>query len=248
MPTFKLTLAYDGTDFCGWQAQPGQRTVQGELRSAWQSITGEEVRMHASSRTDSGVHALGQVVGIQSETALTADELLGGINAKLPADVLLRKIEPAADEFHATHDSTGKRYRYRIHNERLRPLFDRGRVWHVPQPLDAAAMHSAGQAIVGKHDFAGFQAVGSPRESTVRTIHSLVVTRGGGDESTQVSIEVRGDGFLYNMVRIIAGSLVDVGTGRRDETFLAEALASCDRTNAGMTAPAQGLVLVEVEY
>ena len=248
MPTFKLTLAYDGTDFCGWQAQPGPRTVQGELEAAWKEITGELVRVTAASRTDSGVHALGQVVGIDSETALRPDELLGGINAKLPADVLLRNIEPAVDDFHATHDSTGKRYRYRIHNDRLRPLFDRGRVWHVPQPLDTDAMHTAGQAIVGTHDFAAFQAVGSPRESTVRTIHSLAVSRGEGDEAAQVTIEVRGDGFLYNMVRIIAGSLVDVGAGRRDARFLAEALASCDRTQAGMTAPAQGLVLVEVEY
>lgn len=248
MPTFKLTLAYDGTDFCGWQAQPGQRTVQGELETAWQAITGETVRVTAASRTDSGVHALGQVIGIQSVTRLETEQLLGGINAKLPADVLLRKIEAAPDNFHATHDSIGKRYRYRIHNDRLRPLFERGRLWHVPQPLDAGAMHTAGQAIVGTHDFAAFQAVGSPRESTVRTIHSLAVTRDKGDDAALVTIEVRGDGFLYNMVRIIAGSLVDVGAGRRDESFLAEALASCDRTTAGMTAPAQGLVLVEVEY
>ena len=248
MPTFKLTLAFDGTDFCGWQVQPGQRTVQGELERAWQEITGEEIRSTASSRTDSGVHAWGMVVSVQSETELTAEVLQGGLNAKLPDDVLVRGVEVAPPEFHATHDARGKHYRYLIHNDRLRPLIDRGRVWHVPQALDEAAMHRAAQAIVGKHDFASLQAVGSPRESTVRTIHSIEVTRGTGDDASRVTIDVRGDGFLYNMVRIIAGSLVDVGTGRRDERFLAEALAAKDRRKAGQTAPPQGLVLMEVEY
>lgn len=248
MPTFKLTLAYDGTDFCGWQAQPGQRTVQSELERAWQEITSETVRATAASRTDSGVHAQGQVVGIETETSLSADQLWGGINAKLPADVVLKRIEPVPSGFHATHDARGKRYRYQIHNDRLRPLVDRGRVWHVPQPLEVEAMRRAAQALVGTHDFASFQAVGSPRESTVRTIHALDVRRHTGEEAARVDIEIRGDGFLYNMVRIIAGSLVDVGTGRRLENFLGEALAACDRTAAGMTAPPKGLVLVEVEY
>ena len=248
MPTYKLTLAYDGTDFCGWQAQPGQRTVQGELERAWQEITGEEVRATASSRTDSGVHALGQVVGIQTSSELPPEQLHSGVNAKLPDDVLLRSIEAVADDFHATHDAKRKRYRYQIHNDRLRPLFERGRVWHVPQPLDEAAMHRAGQALMGTHDFASFQSVGSPRESTVRTIFAVDLYRGAGESASRVTIEVEGDGFLYNMVRIIAGSLIDVGAGRRGGSFLAEALSACDRRAAGMTAPPQGLVLLRVEY
>ena len=248
MPTYKLTLAYEGTDFCGWQSQPGQRTVQGELQRAWQEITGEEVRVTGASRTDSGVHAWGQVAGIQTGSKLPAEQILSGINAKLPEDMLLRSVEPVGDEFHATHDAQGKRYRYQIHNSRLRPLVDRRRVWHVPQLLNEDAMHRSGQALVGTHDFASFQSVGSPRESTVRTIREVNVSRGLGEHSARVQIEVCGDGFLYNMVRIIAGSLVDVGTGRREDSFLEEALAARDRTAAGMTAPPEGLVLVEVQY
>ena len=248
MPTYKLTLAYDGTDFHGWQAQPGQRTVQGELEKAWQEITGEEIRATASSRTDAGVHALGQVVGIRTESELPPEQLHSGINAKLPDDVLLHSIETVGDDFHATRDARRKRYRYQIHNDRLRPLFDRGRVWHVPQELDVESMHRAGQALVGEHDFASFQSVGSPRESTVRTIFAMNVTHGAGEYAERISIEVEGDGFLYNMVRIIAGSLVDVGAGRREKNFLAAALAARDRRAAGMTAPPQGLILLRVDY
>lgn len=248
MPIFKLTLAYDGTDFCGWQSQPGQRTVQSEFEAAWQEITGETARVTATSRTDSGVHALGQVVGVESESRLSAAELLGGVNAKLPNDMVLVSIEEAPPEFHATHDARQKRYRYQIHNDRGRPLFDRGRVWHVPQPLDAQAMHRAGQALVGTHDFASFQSAGSQRESTVRTIFSVDVTRGTGEQSPQILIEVEGNGFLYNMVRIIVGTLVEVGLGRRDEDSLDAAISACDRRAAGKTAPPQGLVLLRVEF
>ena len=248
MATFKLTLAYDGTEFCGWQAQPGRRTVQGEFEAAWREITGDSVRVTATSRTDSGVHALGQVVGVESESQLSAAELFGGVNAKLPSDIVLVSIEEAPPDFHATHDARRKRYRYQIHNDRCRPLFDRSCVWHVPQPLDAAAMHRAGQALVGTHDFASFQSVGSQRESTVRTIFAVDVTRGAGEQESQVLIEVEGDGFLYNMVRIIVGTLVEVGVGRRDEDSLGAAISACDRCTAGKTAPPQGLVLLRVEF
>jgi tRNA pseudouridine38-40 synthase len=248
MPTFKLTLAYDGANFCGWQSQPGQRTVQGVLEAAWREITGETVRVSATSRTDSGVHALGQVVGVQSKSQLTAVELLGGINAKLPDDVLLVNIEEAAPDFHATRDARQKRYRYQIHNDRLRPLFERGQVWHVPQRLDVAAMHRAGQTLVGTHDFASFQSVGSQRESTVRTIFAVEVTRGVGDCASRVQIEVEGDGFLYNMVRIIGGTLMEVGAGRREAYSLGEVLAAHDRHQAGLTAPPQGLTLLRVDF
>jgi tRNA pseudouridine38-40 synthase len=248
MPTFKLTLAYDGADFCGWQVQPEQRTVQGELESAWREITGETVRVIATSRTDSGVHALGQVVGVQSESRLTAAELFGGINAKLPSDILLVSLEDVAPDFHATRDARQKRYRYQIHNDRSRPLFDRSRVWHVPLPLDAEAMHRAGQALVGTHDFASFQSTGSERESTVRTIFAVDVARGAGELASRVRIEVEGDGFLYNMVRIIVGTLVEVGMGRRDEDSLAAALSACGRPAAGKTAPPQGLLLLKVDF
>lgn len=248
MPTYKLTLAYDGTEFSGWQAQPERRTVQGVLQNAWQEITGESVRMTATSRTDAGVHAQGQVVGIQTASELTAERLLGGINAKLPDDVVLRSVELVSDDFHATHDAVGKRYRYRIHYSRLRPLHNRQLVWHIPQPLDVAAMERAGQLLVGKHDFASFQSTGSPRDCTVRTITDVRVGQGGAEEDDLIWIDVSGDGFLYNMVRNIVGTLVDVGAGRRPVEWISEVLAACDRKAAGQTAPAQGLMLIEVHF
>jgi tRNA pseudouridine38-40 synthase len=246
MRTFKLILAYDGTKFSGWQAQPGRRTVQGVLRNAWREITGESVRMTATSRTDAGVHALGQVVGIESASALTAERLLGGINAKLPDDVVLRSVEQVRDGFHATHDAVSKRYRYQLHNDRRRPLLDRHVVWHIRQPLDIAAMQRAGQLLVGKHDFASFQSTGSPRDSTVRTITAIEIGPTGTETPCRVTIEVTGDGFLYNMVRNIVGTLIDVGVGRRREAWITEVLAARDRQAAGQTAPPQGLMLVEV--
>jgi len=247
MPTFKLILAYDGSEFSGWQAQPGRRTVQGVLRNAWHEITGETVRMTATSRTDAGVHALGQVVGIESQSELTPARLLGGINAKLPDDVVLRSVETARDSFHATHDAVSKRYRYQLHNDRQRPLLDRHVVWHIPRPLDLAAMQRAGQRLVGKHDFASFQSAGSPRDSTVRTITAVAVGRSKTDGPARVSIEVAGDGFLYNMVRNIVGTLIDVGSGRRSAASISEVLAARDRQAAGQTAPPQGLVLLHVD-
>ena len=248
MPTYKLTLAYDGTNFSGWQAQPGRRTVQGALEAAWQEITGESVRVTATSRTDAGVHALGQVAGVETQSDLLPERLLGGINAKLPDDVIVKSVEPVTEGFHATHDAVGKRYRYQLHNDRLRPLLDRHRVWHIPQPLDVDVMHRAGQLLVGKHDFASFQSAGSPRDRTIRTITDVEVKRPNAENPPGINIEVAGDGFLYNMVRNIVGTLVDVGTGRRSAAWISEVLSARDRQAAGQTAPPQGLLLLEVYF
>jgi tRNA pseudouridine38-40 synthase len=251
MPTFKLTIAYDGTNFSGWQFQPDRRTVQGAVQAAWQQITREEVSVTASSRTDAGVHALGQTVGVESNTHLAADQLFSALNATLPHDVIVKQVEEAPPGFHATRDAKGKRYRYSICNSRSRPLFERNYVWHVPKPLDADVMNRAGQVLVGTHDFASFQSAGSERENTVRTIKAVLVAHRSHhiiSSPPVLTIDVEGDGFLYNMVRIIAGSLVDVGAGRRDEQWLAEALAACDRRAAGQTAPPQGLCLLKVIY
>ena len=253
MPTFKITLAYDGTDFSGWQAQPGRRTVQGAFKDAWREITGETVCMTATSRTDAGVHALGQVIGVATQSELPPERLLGGLNAKLPEDVVVQSVRLAPEGFHATHDACGKLYRYQLHNDRRRPPLNRQQVWQIPKPLDAHAMHRAGQLLVGKHDFASFQSAGSPRDNTVRTISSIEVKRGragqgGSGESPRIDVEIAGDGFLYNMVRNIVGTLVDVGAGRRSEAWVGEVLAACDRKAAGQTAPAHGLILVEVYF
>jgi tRNA pseudouridine38-40 synthase len=257
MPWFKLTLAYDGTDFSGWQRQPDRRTVQGELERAWREITGETVSVTAAGRTDAGVHAQGQVVGVQSATRIEPGALVLALNAKLPEDVAVRTAESAHDGFHATTEAKRKRYRYTIYNDHRRPVFWRRYAWHVPTRLDVAAMHAGAQYLVGTHDFVSFQSAGSERESTVRTLFAAEASaqhagqlpiRAAEESAALVSIEVEGDGFLYNMVRSIAGTLVEVGRGKRDPAWIAEVLAARDRTQAGQTAPPQGLTMLWVAY
>jgi tRNA pseudouridine38-40 synthase len=245
----KLTIAYDGGAYAGWQVQPDKPTVQGALESAWQEITQESVRITAAGRTDAGVHALGQVVGISTETRLSKDDLHRALNAVLPDDVAVVNIENARDGFHATYDAVGKRYRYHIDNARTPSVFTRHYAWHYPQPLDVSAMHEAGQVLVGRHDFSSFETAGSERPDSIRTIHELTVFAGQAQpDLRRITIDVAGDGFLYNMVRTIVGSLVEVGTSKRDAAWLADVLAARDRRQAGQTAPPHGLFLVSVSY
>jgi tRNA pseudouridine38-40 synthase len=248
MRTFKLTLAYDGTDFAGWQWQPNRRTIQGELQDTLKRITQEEIKCAASGRTDAGVHALGQVVSFDSETYLSPAALAKALNAELPEDMLVFEVVEAPPRFHAQRDATRKRYRYVVEDGRLRDLFDRKYVWHVYQRLNVEAMKEAAKSLVGTHDFASYETSGSQRLTTERTIYDLLVERRQAELTDRVVIEVEADGFLYNMVRNIAGTLVAVGKGKQPVTFAAEALAAKDRRAAGMTAPAQGLFLVGVEY
>ncbi len=248
MPTFRLTLAYDGTGFAGWQRQPQARTVQGELEAGIERITQQPSKCIASGRTDAGVHALGQVVSFQSETKLAGDVLCKALNAELPEDMLVFEVAETAPSFHALRDAVRKRYRYVIQDGRLPDLFDRKYVWHVYQRLDVPAMQQAAAALVGTHDFASFETAGSPRLSTVRTVFDLSVERHPAELTDRVVIEVEADGFLYNMVRNITGTLVAVGQGKERPTWPAHVLALKDRTQAGMTAPARGLFLVWVEY
>jgi tRNA pseudouridine38-40 synthase len=248
MPTFKLTLAYDGTDFAGWQWQPNQRTVQGELEAAIQRITRQTVKCVASGRTDAGVHALGQVVSFACETRLDGTTLTKALNAELPEDLLVFEVVETPPSFHALRDAIRKRYRYVVQDGRLPDLFDRKYVWHVYQRLDVEAMQAAAVALVGTHDFASYETSGSPRLTTVRTVYDLLVERRQAELTDRVVIEVEADGFLYNMVRNIAGTLVAVGKGKQPVGWPGEVLALKDRTAAGMTAPPQGLFLVGVEY
>ncbi|MGD9636166.1 MAG: tRNA pseudouridine(38-40) synthase TruA [Pirellulales bacterium] len=240
----KLTVAYDGTAYAGWQIQPSEPTVQAVVEAAWREITREEIRVMAAGRTDAGVHALGQVVGLSTETALTTADLHRGLNAVLPEDVAIVAVEEAPENFHATHDARRKTYRYQIHNGRTPDVFHRRYVWHFPQPLDAEQMAIAARLLEGRHDFAAFESAGSERPDTVRTLFKVEV----GRIAERITIEVTGDGFLYNMVRSIVGTLVEVGKGSREAAWVAEVLASCDRRRAGQTAPALGLFLVSVEY
>jgi tRNA pseudouridine38-40 synthase len=248
MPTFKLTLAYDGTDFAGWQWQPGRRTVQDELEQALARITGQKVRCMASGRTDAGVHALGQVAGVRLETRLDGPTLCKALNAELPADMVVFEVVETYPDFHAIRDAVRKRYRYLIQDGRPRDVFARKYVWHTYRRLDVEAMAEAARPLVGTHDFTSYQTGGSMRLTTERTVLDLVVERRQAELTDRVVIEVEADGFLYNMVRNIVGTLVAVGKGKQPIAWPAEALAARNRQAAGETAPAQGLYLVQVEY
>jgi tRNA pseudouridine38-40 synthase len=262
MRTFKLTLAYDGTHYAGWQLQQGPvTTLQGTLERVLEKITGESIRVAASGRTDAGVHALGQVVSFRSSTHLSADVFQRALNAELPRDMAALEVVEAPDDFHATRCARRKRYRYVIDDQRLPDVFIRAYAWQIFTPLDVAAMHRAAQALLGTHDFSSFETSGSRRETSVRTIYDISVERPLGrsmglapghwrDASGThgVVVEVEANGFLYNMVRAIVGSLVEIGRGTQPEMWLSEVLAARNREVAGQTAPPQGLFLVKVDY
>lgn len=254
MPRFKLTIAYDGTDFHGWQRQepPGReplRTVQGELERAVRVAVGARVSVMGASRTDAGVHATGQVAAFTADTRIPVDRLPMAISARLPDDVQVRSAAVAPNGFDPISDAVSKSYRYTIacpvSRPRVPPLFDRRYVhWQVHQ-LDVAAMHAAGQHLVGEHDFSAFAHALHTRESPVRRVHACTVTSPGPG---RVVIDIAGNGFLYNMVRVIAGTLVDVGRGHALPADVGTILAARDRDHAGQTLPAQGLCLRWIHY
>ncbi len=248
MRFLKITLAYDGTDFAGWQVQPNERTVQQTLEEAWQKVTGESIRAVASGRTDSGVHAIAQVVSLKTDSHLAADVLCRALNANTPEDMTVLDVCEAPDGFHAIRDAIRKRYRYVIQDGPVRDVFVRRYAWYVPQRLDAEAMHSAAQLLRGTHDFASFEASGAERATSVRTISDIWVRREAAETGERIIMEVEADGFLYNMVRNIVGTLVEVGRGSQPQEWVAEVLAAQDRKQAGPTAPPQGLFLVSVDY
>jgi len=248
MRFLKLTLAYDGTDFSGWQWQPGRRTVQGELETAIQKVTGEQLRVVASGRTDAGVHALAQGVSFATNTRLGADVLRRALNANLPPDMTVHEVVDVREGFDAIDEALSKRYRYVMRDGPQRDVFARRYAWCVHHELDAEAMHEAAQALRGTHDFKSYETSGSARVSTVRTIRELSARRGAAETRAPIVVEVEANGFLYNMVRNIVGTLVQVGRGKRDVAWPQEVLALRDRRRAGMTAPARGLFLVRVTF
>ena len=248
MRTLKLTLGYDGAHFLGWQWQPNKRTIQGVLQETITKITGEKSACTASGRTDAGVHALGQVVSFDTHTWLACDVLTKALNAELPDDMLVFDIVEAPLGFQALREAVRKRYRYVIQDGRFPDLFARNYVWHIYRRLDVEAMHQAAQTLLGEHDFISYETTGSSRQTTVRTILDLLVERRQAELTDRVIIEVQANGFLYNMVRNIAGTLAEVGKGKQPVTWPLEVLAAKDRRAAGVTAPAQGLFLVQVDY
>ena len=255
MRTFKLTVAYDGTEYVGWQRQATGVSIQGCLEAALRDIERAPISVVGAGRTDAGVHALGQVAGVRLAAGIDPEALARAVNARLPADIRVVESAAAADTFHARYDAVAKSYRYRLAHGPVMSPFLRRYAWHVRDRLDVEAMNEAGRALVGEHDFAAFQAAGSSVRTTVRTVFGLTVRPGppastgaeaGGADMTV--IEVRGNGFLRHMVRTIAGTLVDVGRGRRGPEVVERALRAAHRGAAGPTAPPRGLFLLGVEY
>jgi tRNA pseudouridine38-40 synthase len=243
----KLTLAYDGTDFVGWQRQSEGVSIQGLLENALRPIEGGSVTVHGAGRTDAGVHALGQVASVTLTASIDTATLARALNAVLPLDVRVLDAEEAPGDFHARFSAKGKVYEYRIINAPIASPFIRRYAWHLVPSLDLAAMQKASIALGGTHDFAAFQGAGTTVTSTERTLHRLEWRAGSGPDRPFV-MEVEGDGFLRHMVRNIAGTLVEIGLGRWAPEELTRILESRDRSQAGATAPPQGLFLIRVLY
>lgn len=247
---FKLTVAYNGSRYSGWQWQPGETlSIQGQLEIALREITGESIRVAGSGRTDAGVHATGQVVSFSTDRwKASAERLIPALNRFLPSDIVVRLAEEAASHFHAIRDSKRKRYRYTIRNSRIADPHLGHLQWCLHRPLDIEAMRLAANHFLGEHDFVALQGQGSPRRNTVRNITRLDILVEPTWEGKLLQIDVTANGFLYNMVRNIVGTLVEVGHRKREPAWIHELLVSGDRCLAGQTAPAQGLCLAEVYY
>ena len=245
MYNYKLTIQYDGTRYRGWQVQGNtDLTIQGKLEGVLSRLTGQLVEVHGSGRTDAGVHALGQVANVKLPHPVEPSELLGELNRYLPADIGVIAAEPAPERFHARLNARSKTYRYRIWNSAIPNVLERSYLYALPEPLDVAAMERAAADLVGTHDFRSFCGLKRFKKSTVRTITDISITQDGAE----VRLEFTGNGFLMRMVRILAGTLVEVGLGQRDADTMPAVLAAQDRAAAGPALPAQGLALVRVEY
>jgi tRNA pseudouridine38-40 synthase len=244
--TLKLVVEYDGSDFCGWQRQENGPSVQQHLEEALAAMVGRPVAVVGASRTDAGVHALGQVASFQTEATIPLHGFRMGMNSHLPPQIAVVSAEEVAADFHARFSARGKRYRYSILTRSSRAPLVRHRVWHKGgAALDLAAMREAAGHLPGERDWSAFRAAGCTARTATRRIDSVEVSE---PEAHRIDIEVRGNAFLRNMVRILVGTLVEVGEGRIQAGQVAEIVESRDRTRAGPTAPAHGLTLVEVLY
>jgi tRNA pseudouridine38-40 synthase len=245
--TLKLTLQYDGTDYIGWQRQASGTSIQGLLEDALRPIEGGDVTIHGAGRTDAGVHAIGQVASVRLTAAIDPATLARALNAVLPPDVRVAGADEMPDDFHARFSATGKIYEYRMVFGPFVSPFLRRYVWHVIPRPDVEAMRAAAAALAGEHDFAAFQGAGSEVQTSVRRLRRIE-WHGAGVADDPLVLLVEGDGFLRHMIRNIAGTVVDIGLGRRPAGEMHAILASRDRARAGGTAPASGLFLREVLY
>jgi tRNA pseudouridine38-40 synthase len=245
MRKIKLKIEYDGTNYHGWQIQKNANTVQETIEKATSKLLGDDVKIVGCSRTDVGVHAYGQVAHFLTNSSIPGDKFSYAVNNLLPEDIVIKKSEEVSEEFHSRYCAKGKKYRYLICNEAHASAIMRNKSYHVRPQLDFEKMQRAAQYFSGRHDFAAFQATGGQVRSTIREIYSINIFK---TEDNLITIEVSGNGFLYNMVRIIAGTLIYVGMGKIAASEIPQIIESLDRTRAGKTAPAEGLYLMEIYY
>ena len=244
MRKIKITVQYDGSRYSGWQTQPGKRTIQGELVEALSNLVGEKIPVHGASRTDAGVSALGQVALFEIDSPIPTENFPDALNGRLPRNIVVTFAEEVPPKFDLLGEVKSKLYRYTIYTGRYRPVMKLNQCWHLHKKLDVAAMNEAAQLLVGTKDFKSFASAADKRESSVRTIFRCNVTA----EDKWIYIDVEGDGFLYNMVRNIVGTLTEIGAGRWRPEKINQILEAKDRTTAGRLAPPQGLCLMWICY
>jgi tRNA pseudouridine38-40 synthase len=240
----KLTISYDGVNYSGWQNQPGKKTIEGELQRAVSELTGTLTKVNGASRTDAGVSALGQVANFTIDSPIPTENFVKAINHRLPRDIVITEAVEVNPDFDASGSAKNKLYRYTIFIGKNRNVLRTRNCWHRPGKLDVAAMNTAAQILVGTYDFKSFAAAADKRESSIRTVALCSVTQ----EEKWIYIDIEADRFLYNMVRNIVGTLVEVGRDRWKPEKMKEILEAKDRTAAGPTAPPEGLCLAEIRY
>lgn len=244
MRNIKLIIEYDGKDYNGWQKQPDKLNIQGEIEKAIQNITGETVELYASGRTDAGVHALGQVANFKTSSHIPIQKMAIAINSQVKKSIRIIQAEEVEEDFHSRYNCKKKTYRYIINNSEHGSAIYRNMEYHMPVKLDIESMKKSIKYFEGEHDFKAFKSSGTSSKSSVRTIYKAEIKTNGD----RIIIELTGNGFLYNMVRIIAGTVVDVGLGKIKPEEIPDIIEKQDRTRAGKTLPPQGLYLVKVEY
>jgi len=244
MRNIKLIIEYHGKSFNGWQKQPDRLNIQGEIEKAIEELTGEKIDLISSGRTDAGVHSLGQTANFRTNCNIPIEKFAIAINSKLKKSIVVKSAEEMPEKFHSRYSVKSKTYRYTINNSSMGTALYREMEYHFPLALDVEKMKKAVKYFEGEHDFAGFKASGTSSKSSVRTIYKAEVRK----EGERIYIDLTGNGFLYNMVRIIAGTLVDVGNGKISPKEIPEIINSKDRKKAGKTLSAHGLCLVKVEY
>ncbi len=244
MRNLKVVIAYDGTNYHGFQIQDNAITVQEKVQVALKELLKQEARIISASRTDSGVHARGHVFNFKLDSSIPTENLAIALNTVLPADIVALSAEEVAEDFHARYFAKGKKYSYQIYNDDFQLPFFRNYSYHIKDKLNLSAMRQAAKYLIGEHDFSSFRAAGCNAKTTIREIYQIKLKK----QDCLVKIEVEGSGFLYNMVRIISGTLIEIGLAKKEVSEIKDILLAKDRLKAGFTAPAKGLFLEKVYY